>query len=149
MVFLLLWLAFAIAIGFAATSWGRSGVLWFIGSILLSPVLTGVFLLLAGKVNDEPQGKGFNFTEYSKVCPDCAEKVRVQARVCKHCSHEWTDDEVRDSVLQVVARYDEPLFYCMNSSKVVSALVGGTCPVCDDDVYGEDHPDAEDYYSRS
>lgn len=135
-------------IGFVAVSWGRSGGLWFIGSIFLTPILMGIFLILAGKVNDEPQVKGFSFTKYKKMCPDCAERVRVQARVCKHCGHEWTDDEVRGSVLQVVKKFDEPLFYCMNSRKVVSST-GAMCPVCDGDVYDGHHPDAEDYYSKS
>jgi rRNA maturation endonuclease Nob1 len=148
MTFLLLWLAFSIAVGFMATTWGRSGGLWFVGAILFTPILAGVALLLAGKVQQEPRAKGFSFAKYSKVCPDCAERVRIQARVCKHCGHEWTDSEVRSSVLEAVERYDEPLFYCVDSSKVVSSN-GAMCPVCDGDVYDGRHPEAEEYYSEA
>ncbi len=29
------------------------------------------------------------FRSISKTCPDCAERVDKQARVCKHCGHRF------------------------------------------------------------
>jgi len=46
MVFLF-WLAFAIAVGIAASSRGRSGLGWFILAVLISPLLAGIFLAVS------------------------------------------------------------------------------------------------------
>lgn len=28
-----------------------------------------------------------------KTCPHCAERVKLEARICKHCGHEFSDAE--------------------------------------------------------
>ena len=45
----LFWLIFAIIVGVWAGSWGRSGFGFFILAVILSPVVTGIILLIAGK----------------------------------------------------------------------------------------------------
>jgi hypothetical protein len=48
MELLLLWLVFAIVVGYAASTKGRSGVGWFLLAVLISPLIAVIFLLLAG-----------------------------------------------------------------------------------------------------
>jgi hypothetical protein len=46
---LFFWIVFALAIGSLAGKYGRSSVGWFFLSLLISPVLGGLFLMIAGK----------------------------------------------------------------------------------------------------
>lgn len=46
---LLFLVAFAVGIGKWATAWGRNGWGWGIAALIISPLLTGIVLLIAGK----------------------------------------------------------------------------------------------------
>ncbi|MBI1627022.1 hypothetical protein [Comamonas suwonensis] len=88
MELLLLWIGFAIAVGFLAAKWQRSGFGWFLLACFISPLLAGIFLLIAGNAtNQQPRDEAGNFiTPKTHVhCPDCRELVRMDARKCKHC----------------------------------------------------------------
>lgn len=37
----------------------------------------------------------------AKNCPDCAEEVKIAAKKCKHCGHEFSDDEVETAITNV------------------------------------------------
>ena len=88
MEFFLLWFGFAVAVGFLAAKWERSGFGWFLLACVLSPLLAGIFLLIAGnaKSNAPRDEVGNLITADTHVhCPDCRELVRRDARKCKHC----------------------------------------------------------------
>lgn len=75
----LLWIILAIVIGVIAGARGRSGFGWFLISVLLSPLIGLILVALLPSLKDRP-------TPATHVkCPDCAELVRNEARVCKHC----------------------------------------------------------------
>jgi uncharacterized membrane protein len=38
----------------------------------------------------------------TKECPDCAEDVKLKAKVCRFCGHKWTEEEVDKSVKQAL-----------------------------------------------
>ena len=40
----------------------------------------------------------FDPDEHEKKCPDCAEYIKLEARVCKHCGHEFSNEEVEQQV---------------------------------------------------
>lgn len=40
---------FSVIVGFWANSWGRNGFMWGLLSLLVSPVIAGIALLIAGK----------------------------------------------------------------------------------------------------
>lgn len=71
------WLLLSIAVGVIAARLGRSGSMWLLTSLLLSPIITGLLLLIAGRASDSTSGK--------KKCPMCAEWVAEEAIICKHC----------------------------------------------------------------
>lgn len=84
-----LWLALSIAVAVHASKRGRSGFGWFLFSVILSPLIGFVFLMLVPKVGTASlplDELGQPITPETHVrCPDCRELVRKDARKCKHC----------------------------------------------------------------
>lgn len=82
MEFFLFYMMFAIAAGIFASSRGRSGFGWFFISLLISPLLGFIFLLVLQNMKE----KNMMPNEDTHIkCPDCRELVLKDARVCKHC----------------------------------------------------------------
>jgi hypothetical protein len=83
----LFWFIFAVVIGVAASSRGRSGLGWWLLAMIISPVLALVLLVLLPSLRAEAVATGHSIpTPDTHVkCPDCAELVLREARVCKHC----------------------------------------------------------------
>lgn len=78
------WLALAVAVGVLASNRGRSGVGWFVLSVLLSPLLGLLFCLVAKDLSRAP-GTGQPGPATHRRCPQCAEFIQPAAKVCKHC----------------------------------------------------------------
>jgi hypothetical protein len=49
MIIFCFWIGLAIGVGLLADCYGRGPIAWFLLAVLISPVLAGVFLLIAGK----------------------------------------------------------------------------------------------------
>jgi len=47
----------------------------------------------------------FNPEEHEKKCPDCAEYIKLEAQVCKHCGREFSEDEVERQVVDAFRDY--------------------------------------------
>ena len=65
------YLLFVVLIGFWASKWNRSVLVFVLIAFIFSPVVAGVILLFMGNAN--PQ------------CPSCMGYVDPTARKCKHC----------------------------------------------------------------
>lgn len=76
------WLMFALVVGMIASSRGRSGFGWFILACLVSPLLAGIFLLVSSNLATKAERPD---PSTHVKCPDCAEFVLAEAKVCKHC----------------------------------------------------------------
>lgn len=83
MEIIVLYVIFAAIVGVIAGSWGRSGFIWFLLSIVISPLLGIIILIIVGKARDRGMDRISPSTHV--ICPDCAEHIRKEARVCKHC----------------------------------------------------------------
>ena len=95
MIIILFWIGLAIAVGVFASNRGRSGFGWFLLAVLISPLLGGIFLLLAKNLTPQiPQvvtiARSDDDFDYTKKCPRCAEDVKRAAQVCRFCGHEFT-----------------------------------------------------------
>ena len=81
---IVIWIFGAVVIGAIAGGKGRSGFGWFVLSLCISALLAGLLLALVGNApapSEQTQLEGGTV----KKCPMCAEIVKAEAIVCKHC----------------------------------------------------------------
>lgn len=76
----LFWVGFSIAVGVLASNRGRSGSGWFVLSLIISPLLGAIFVLLVENLKDVKPSPATHIK-----CPDCKELILKDALVCKHC----------------------------------------------------------------
>jgi hypothetical protein len=79
----LVWIIASIIVAIiAGKARNRNGFGWFLLSLLFSPLLMVVLVLaLPRKSSDNTQ---------TRKCPACAESVRREATICKHCRSQLT-----------------------------------------------------------
>jgi hypothetical protein len=75
------WIVFSIGVGIIAAVRARSFFGWAFLSLIVSPLLAVIILALIPRGDAD---KGPTRDTHVK-CPDCAELVRKEARVCRHC----------------------------------------------------------------
>lgn len=82
----LLWLAGAVLVAVWARSKGRSMALAFAVSALLSPLAGAIVVALwqPRAALDEAAARAGTSPDY-RLCPACAEPVRIAATRCRHC----------------------------------------------------------------
>lgn len=83
-----------VAVGFWAQSWGRSGFLFALLSLLLSPLVGALVLLFRGKNSSINPITGLPLGVSARKCPECAEFIKVEAVRCKHCGASVPQDAV-------------------------------------------------------
>jgi hypothetical protein len=93
-----IYLGLSFIVGIAAQNHrGRRGMPWFLLSLIATPLIGGL-LLLASKdlrtthvtatvTTDQPRFT--NGPIFEKTCPQCAEQVKVDAKICRFCRHEF------------------------------------------------------------
>ena len=82
------WIMFSILVGIYANKYkGKSGLLFFILSIFLSPLIAFIIALLIS-TNNKIIEKCLIANHEMKKCFYCAELVKYDARVCKYCGKE-------------------------------------------------------------
>lgn len=85
MAYLFFWILLAVAVGIYAKNKGRNGVVWFFLSLIISPLLGGIFCAVSKDLTKgSGVGSGPSASTHVK-CPACAEFVLPEATVCKHC----------------------------------------------------------------
>lgn len=74
-----IYLLLTICVGLLAVYRSRSLVVWIGISLLISPLISAIILLIIGD------------GDYS-ICSKCKEKVKNEATICKHCGTEFEDN---------------------------------------------------------
>lgn len=77
-----LYFGLSVAVAFLASKRGRNPIGWFFASLLTTPLLGFVFVLVLRDLATQP---GQPTPETHVHCPDCRELVLKDARKCKHC----------------------------------------------------------------
>jgi hypothetical protein len=83
MTIILAWVLLAIVVGIAANSRGRSGAAWFFLAVIVSPLISG--LLVLALPNRKPEQEREAELWVSRKCPHCAEWIKREATICRHC----------------------------------------------------------------
>ncbi len=91
MTVFIFWFLFAVATGIYANGRGRSGIGWFVLSMLITPIL-GLLFCAVSKNLAAPISQPADGASTHRKCPACCEWVLPMAVVCKHCSQPLTPD---------------------------------------------------------
>ncbi|GGB07685.1 hypothetical protein [Agarivorans gilvus] len=87
MIGVILWLVFAVCVGVLAANKGRSGIGFFLISLILSPLIGLIITLVVSPVTEKVEAAAIE-SGTQKKCPKCAELVKNEAVICKHCQAE-------------------------------------------------------------
>jgi len=83
LAFAFFWFIFAVIVGIAASARrSRDGLAWFLLALIISPLLAGLLVLALPDLAEQ------RAREDSRACPFCAEAVKQEAVVCKHCGRD-------------------------------------------------------------
>lgn len=80
----------------AGSNKGRSGFLWFLVGLVLGPL--GIVLALVAKKDSQTIESKALALGTQKKCPFCAELIKSEAIICKHCNKEQPESNASTQV---------------------------------------------------
>lgn len=85
-----------------------------------APSQSGAVLVVPGRVGASPA----TLEEMTKKCPECAEIVKVEAIVCKHCHYRFDPPEAAREVQEAERQLR------LRRDRSAGLIVGRECPTC-------------------
>lgn len=85
-----MWFVLCGLLAWWANSWGRSSGGFFLLSLLLSPLVAAIVLLVKGRNRQLLEQVAVSSGQLAR-CPFCRETIRPGATVCPHCQREQPD----------------------------------------------------------
>lgn len=122
------WIACGLAAYLLAISRNRSWKIWTVLGFFFGPLTLIVlgFLPILGVGEEEfslPRGR-----QKLRKCPNCAEAIKAEAAVCKHCGRDVVvGSEVKNNL---VKSNPEPTARYCNGCGATAPLNATSCPVC-------------------
>ena len=114
-----------------STGWGLIAAI--VSGVLASAVSSLRAIATGGIVSTDQSSRSisgeFDPDKKEKKCPKCAEYVKLKAKVCKHCGHEWSEDEVEDEVREAREEWREKYEYGGSQSHQTNARFGLSTPI--------------------
>lgn len=143
-------IAFAVLTGISANRKERSvgswaaigfffGVFGFVASLLVEDKSSSsaISSSRSGKRSTSPRSPrrrgSFDPEDEDKKCPDCAERIKLEATVCRFCGHEFDEEEVQEQVDEAKEAYERREKHRRRASQRQSSNSGrspNTCPTC-------------------
>lgn len=87
-----------LAVGYFAYKKGRSGIGFFIISIFLTPII-GLIVVLLVKPDQQTTDAMAIEDGTLRKCPYCAEIVKTEALICKHCHSELSPVGIKEKII--------------------------------------------------
>jgi len=84
-LWLVVWVGLAVLIGYYYKQKGLNSILGFLLSLFASPFIA---FIIGALLSPEPR-----VFEKLKKCPQCAEFVKVGAKICRFCNYEFKEEE--------------------------------------------------------